>query len=244
MLLAPPVATETEDSWDRGYDLMREAYRLRQEGDEEPARETMARALALFRRNAVEHSSLAVRPEVEFEIEESPLGVNLIENRTLFKIEFSSGPPPPRDDAPNGEAVLRLQQMIIQNLAQVIQDNAELKASLSRLEKSSDETSVISDVVTEIRDETSEMPEMAQTLGDVRDRTEDIYDEVEQLAGNSDTLQAVEDLAGEISDLKDALDLLRDILAIVQDIKDDTDGIPALESRIDDVKSEAENTGE
>ncbi len=246
-----PAAAQTQDSWDRGYDLMREAYQLRQAGEEEAAREKMARALALFRQSAAERTSLTFRPEVDLEIEEGPLGVNLIENRSLFKIEFRSVPPPPADvpaparqPDPGQEAVLRLQQLIVQNLAQVIQDTAEMKVSLSLLENTSDETTNISDLVSEIRDETSEMTEVSQTVGDIRDRTDDIYDEVERLASDSDTLRAVEDLSGEISDLRDALDLLRDILDIVQDIKDDTDMIRDLESRIDDVKSEVENLKE
>ncbi len=250
MFLAPAAPAETEDSWDQGYELMREAYRLRQEGEEEIAREKMARALAILRRSAAEQATLTVRPEVDLEIEEGPFGVNLIENRSLFKIELKVAPDPSpdrpaatREEQSDQEAVLRLQQMIIQNLAQVIQDNAELKASLSRLEDSADETTDIGDLVSEIRDETSDLTDLAQDISDIRDRSDDIYDDVQRLADDSDTLRAVEDLAGEVSDLKDALDLLRDILDIVQDIKNDTDGIRDLESGIDDVKSEVANLG-
>ncbi len=251
LLLSAGFLSPAEDSWDRGYDLMREAYRLREEGEEDVSREMMARALALFRSTAADRTSLAVRPEVDLEIEEGPRGVNLIENRTLFKIEFRAAPPPPRDDPPppredpaDREAVLRLQQIIIQNLAQVIQDNAELKTALSRLESATDETSIIGDLVAEIRDETSGITELAQALSDIRDRTDDIYDEVDRMADDSEAVRAVEDLAIEISDLRDAADLLRDILSIVQDIKDDTDGIRDLESLIDDVKSEVESLRE
>lgn len=251
LFLAAPAPSWPDDSWDRGYELMREAYRLREEGEDQAAREQMALALALFRSSAAGRISLEVRPEVDLEIEEGPRGVNLIENRTLFKIEFRTAPPPPRDDPPpiredppDQEAVLRLQQIIVQNLAQVIQDNAELKAAFSRLESAAEETSIIGDLVAEIRDETIGVAELIQTVSDIQDRTDDIYDEVDRMADDSEAVRAVEDLAIEISDLRDAADLLRDILSIVQDIKDDTDGIRDLESRIDDVKSEVENLRE
>ncbi len=246
LLASAAVFPQDEDPWDRSRELMQEAYRLREEGDEAAARERMALALALFRRTAADRTSLALRPEVDFEIEETPYGVNLIENRSLFKIEFRSGPPPVQEDPPprnepaETEAVLRLQQLIVQNLARVLQDNSELKAGLARLEASSGETEAIGDLVSEIKDDTSDVPGMAQNVSDIRDRSDDIYDEINRLAGDTDTLRAVEDLAGEISDLRDAIDLLRDILDIVQDIRDDTQGIKDLESRIDDVKSEVQ----
>ncbi len=248
LFLAPAAPAETEDPWDQGYELMREAYRLRQEGEEETAREKMARALALLRRSAADRATLTVRPEVDLEIAEGPLGVNLIENRSLFKIELKVAPDPApdlptsdRDDQSDQEAVLRLQQLIVQNLARVIQDNAELKSSLARLEEDRRETEAIGDQVSEIREETSGMTELLQTVSDIRDRSDEIYDEMDLLGEDSETQRAVEDLAGEIYDLMDAVDLLRDILDLAQDIKDDTDGIGDLESRIDDVKSEVEN---
>ncbi len=244
LIPGPRLYSQTEDSWDQGYSLMLEAYRLRAAGQEEPAREKMARALALFRRTAAERTSLEVRPEVDYEIEESPLGVNLIENRALFKIEFNSGSPPPEKGPPDGEAVLRLQQMIVQSLAQVIQDNAELKASLSRMEKNSEENSQLGDRVSDISADTENIPDIAQDVEDIRDRTDDIYDQVDSLASDNETLQAVDDLATELSDINSALDLLRDILDIVQDIKDDTGDIGNLESGISDVQSSVESSGE
>jgi len=243
----PGRTTGKTDAWDRGYELLRESYQLREEGEEEASRERMARALALFRRTVADRTSLSLRPEVDFEIEDSPRGVSLIENRSLLRIEIRTGSSPPRDESPSrdlpadDETLLRLQQLIVQNLARVIQDNAELKASLERLEERSRETETIGDEVSEIREETSGMTELLQTVSDIRDRSDDIYDEVDQLAGDSETLRAVEDLTGEIYDLRDALDLLRDILDLAQDIKDDTEGIRDLESQIDDVKSEVEN---
>lgn len=251
ILLLPVAAGEgfpqTEEAWAQGQQLMREAYRLREEGNEEAARERMALALALFRRDAAERTSLTFRPEVDLEIEETPYGVNLIENRSLFKIEFRTGPPPSREEPPppetplDAEAILRLQQLIVQNLARVIQDNAELKASVARLEENSRETESIGDLVAEIRADTADMSDLAQNVSDIRDRSDEIYDGIDRLAGDTDTLRAVEDLAGEISDLRDAIDLLRDILDIVQDIRDDTQGIKDLESQIDDVKSEVQS---
>ncbi|MFH1037693.1 MAG: hypothetical protein V1789_03365 [PVC group bacterium] len=229
---------------DQGYLILKEAYQAREAGDDVLAREKMAQALAVFRRAAAGSAPALARPETEYLLEETPRGLNLIENKTLFRIEFTVDPEARSRSAKEREDLIRQQQLIIQKLIELTRDNAELKEIVARVESNTKETDTISDMVGEIRDETAEIAGLGGRIDDIKDNTDNIVDSVDKLESDAGDAGAVEDIADDVSDIRDEMDILKDILNIVEEIKDDTDNIKDLEGKIEDVKDAVEKVGD
>ncbi len=238
----PPAAPG--DDIDQGYGILKEAYQAREAGNEDLAREKMAQALAVFRRAAAGTAPGLVQPETEYNLEETPRGVNVIENKTLFKIELKVDPEARSRSMQDREEIVRQQQLIIQKLIELTRENAELKKAISKVESNTKETENISDMVSDIKDETADISDMGRRLDDVKDAAGDIADSVDKLESSVGDSSTVEDIAGDVSDIRDEMDILKDILNIVEEIKDDTDDIKDLEGKIDDVKDEVEKNQE
>jgi len=237
LLISPGAAmVAAEADIDQGYTALNEAYQARQAGNQELAREKIAVALDIFRAGASDNGPGLVRSETEYLIEDTPKGVSLIENKTLFKIEFRIAPPSKSQDSNNNDEALHRQQIILQKLILLSRENAELKKSISRVETNTRETGNISDIVSDIRDDTAALDDLNDSIDDVKDVTEDTNDAIDKFEERDDSGDKVEDIADDLSDLRDDIDILKDILSIVEDIKNDTDDIKDLENSIDEVK--------
>lgn len=226
---------------DRAYNVLQEAYQARKAGNEEQAREKMARALALFRLAAAENAPGLVKPETEYILEETPRNINLIENKTLFKVEFKIDPAAQNRISRDWDEMIRQQQLILQKLIQLTRENIELKKSILRVESDTKEIGNISDTVSDIQDDTSEIAELDNRLDDIQETADDTLDAVEKESDSGNIADNVEDVADDVSDIRGDMDMLKDILNIVEDIKDDTSEIKDLESKIDEVKDVAED---
>jgi|GEM_PF-1105757 len=241
LTIAPSVtAAAAAEDIDQGYAALNEAYQARRAGNQELAREKIAIALDIFRDNAAESGPELVRPETEYILEGTPEKVSLTESKTLFKIEFKVAPPSQSDGSKAEDDIIRQQQMILQKLILLTRENAELKTSISRIEANTKETDNISDIVSDIRDDISDLDELNNSIEDVKDISEDTNDAIDKFDDRNDSIDKVEDIADDISDIRDEMDILKDILGIVEDIKDDTDDIKDLEDSIDEVKDAVE----
>ena len=231
-----PSIGVTASDLDQGYTALNEAYQARRAGNQELAREKIAIALDIFRASAADNGPGLVRSETEYNIEDTPQNISLIENKTLFKIEFRIAPPSQSQDSKDKDETLHRQQMILQKIILLSRENAELKKSIFRVETNTKETENISDMVSDIRDDTATLDDLNDSIDDVKDVTEDTNDVIDKFEGRDDSGDKVEDIADDLSDLRDDIDILKDILSIVEDIKNDTDDIKDLEDSIDEVK--------
>ena len=237
LLISHGITIEAaEPDIDQGYTALNEAYQARQAGNQELAREKIAVALDIFRATAADNGPGLVRSETEYQIEDTPKKISLIESKTLFKIEFKVAPPSQSQDSKDKDETIRRQQLILQKLIILSRENAELRKSISRVEANTKETENISDMVSDIRDDTAELDDLNDSIDDVKDVTEDTNDAIDKFDDRNDSGDKVEDIADDISDLRDDIDILKDILSIVEDIKNDTDDIKDLENSIDEVK--------
>ncbi|MEA1928790.1 MAG: hypothetical protein U9N73_11350 [Candidatus Auribacterota bacterium] len=242
LLINPGYPSEDKGSeTDRGYALLNEAYQSRREGDQEEAQKKLALALDIFRRNTSDNLPGSVASETEYILERTPKKINLIENKTLFKIEFRNDDESRKRDSKNRDETINQQQMILQTLILLTRENAELKKAISRIETNTEEIDKISDIVNDINDETSNIDDLNDQIEDVKDDTNDIQDSVDELGDGNNGADRSEDIADDVSDLRDDMDILKDILNIVEDIKNDTDNIKDLEDKIEEVKDSVED---
>jgi uncharacterized phage infection (PIP) family protein YhgE len=238
------AAENVEPDIDRAYTILKEAYPARKSGNEDLSREKMALALSLFRQAAGARSPSLINPGTEYILEESPRNINLIENKTLFKIEFKTGPPAPDTNSPESQTLIRQQQLILQKLIQLTRENVELKQTVLRIESETREIDNISDTVSLLQDATDGLSELESRLDDIKDTTDDIITAVDKVADRHENDGQIENIADEVSDLRDDSDILKDILNVVEDIKGDTDEIKDLEDKLDDVKDAAAERNE
>lgn len=115
---------DTNSDIDKGYTALNEAYLARRAGKQELAQEKLAVALDIFRESTSDIGPGLVRPETEYNIEETSKNITLIERKTLFKIEFRMDPPSQSRESKDKDDTIRQQQMILQKLILLSRENA------------------------------------------------------------------------------------------------------------------------
>ena len=216
------------------YTELQEAYRAKEEGDENLAEEKIARALYLFRQAAAGNVSGLINPETEIILEETPRAINLIENKILLKIEFKTGGTSTRSSRQE-EIAQKQQQLILQKLILLTRENEKVKKILSRIMKDTEIIDNIEGSVSEMESNIDQIDDIDGTLDDVDDTTDDISDTVDDIESETD------DIAQDISDIAQELDILQEILQIVEDIKDDKDRINEVQDAVDELKDSVES---
>ena len=238
-LLIPPGRSidYNDQDIDQGYALLNEAYQARGEGNQELAREKLSRALDIFRNTAATQNLIGnFGPETEIIPEKTDQGINLIENKVLFKIEINAGiESSPDRGSLSQEQALQQQQLILQKLIYISRENDKVKKILSGIMKDSKEIDDIAGTVSNIEDNTENLDDIEDQVDTIEDNTDDIADDTDDIQSDTD------DIASDVSDIANELDVLHDILQVVEDIKNDTDRISDVHDAVEEVKDAVEN---